>query len=748
MNLSDIQRVRLVIVVAASVLLAACSGDDGDDPPGPDESVGVPSVTAEVVDGVPRLEWAPVDGATGYRISSGAGTGTDVPADICSGGICSLSLMAGGLDLDGEVGVSTLTEDGSYSGPATVAVDLPAPDSGPDEIEEEDLEVLLVYGWNPDEDAPLDEDEPLPTEVVPVESLEEAQRVIEEANQPGTGVVSASLNLTAAPTGGDGDLYDEYLARGTWQVEEMGYDQLPGDPPGDGVMIATIEQSGVDASHPSLSGAVVDGYHVDGDGNGHADPSAHATGVASLMAGQPDGAVPGIAPGATVYPVDMGEAREDDLHEAIVHAVDAGADVINVSQALGCSSFLMITSCPTGLSAATDYAEENGVVVVAGAGNNGGAESCDGSPDEDVWPAVLETVISVGAYEPSREVWECTPNRPDVDLLAPGVDLFIADAGGSYALADGTSFAAPLVSGLIAVILAERPELTPEDIRELLPQWRRADGQLSVYAALVSAGIIEADEFEPPDGDDIAAVYPYRVELTFDESHAIVPHIEAVDELALTDGVSLTSISHFASYDDPEYGTEGYAFGSIAGLVFLHDDGSASASGTLIWPTRWAGEHEGDFAGYWEMCTVVPSFTPFSGRMYRWDIPVTVEATPVPGGEDGDPPEVELGFSLGIGATMDESGELPPATVTRDDLDRCADLNEQFDEEAALHSVGWRPWPELQPFVDEHYEAMERAHEQLIAATPLRLDAPVTLDGSDQETTADGDAVTVAVTTD
>ncbi|TDE11809.1 S8 family peptidase [Jiangella asiatica] len=773
MNLSDIQpiRCRAAFVAAAVIVLAACTGDDGDDrddPPGPDPSIAVPSVTAEVVDGVPRLEWEAVDGAVAYRISSASGSGgedgedvsasgTDVPADICAEGTCSLSLMAGGLDLDGETTVSAVTEDGTYSEPATVAVDLPEPDSEPAEIDEQNLEVLLVYGWNLDEDAPYDPDAPPLTEVVPVESLEEAQRVIEEAQQPGTGVISASLNLPADATGdggGDGedegDLYDEYLARGTWQVEEMGYDQLPGDPPGDGVVIATIEQSGVDASHPSLAGAVEDGYHVGGDGDGLVDPGVHATGVASLMVGQPAGAVPGIAPGATVYPINMGESREDDLHEAIVHAVDAGADIINVSQVLGCSSFLVITSCPTGLKAATDYAEENGVVVVAGAGNNGGAESCDGTPDEELWPAVLETVVSVGAYEPSREVWECTPNRPDVDLLAPGVDLFIADAGGSYALADGTSFAAPLVSGLIAVVLAERPDLSPEAIREMLPQWRRADGQLSVYAALVSAGIIETDEFEPPEGEDLAAVYPYRVELSFDESHEIVPYIEAVDELSMTEGISLTSITRDYAYDNPEYGQDGYEFGEIAGLIFLHDDGSASATGWMQPRPRWAGEHEGYLSVHWEMCTIVPSFTSAAGRMYRWDIPVTVEAALVSDtGGDGESPQVELGFSLGIGATMDEPGELPPVTIHSDDLDRCADLNERFDEEAYLHSVGWRPWPEVEPFVGEHYAAVEQAHEQLIAATPLTLDVPVALDGSDQETTAAGDPdVSITVSTD
>ncbi|NEE02276.1 S8 family peptidase [Phytoactinopolyspora halotolerans] len=324
-------------------------------------------------------------------------------------------------------------------------------------------------------------------------------------------VAAVAPELSTMPVGAvtDASLTDVGVAGGTWQAEAMRFDLLPGDPPGDGVEIATIERGGVDADHPSLAGAVRNGHHVDywnlavdeqptavSAQNGVSDPAAHATGVASLMVGQPSGAVPGIAPGATVYPINIGDGREDDMIRGIMWAVDAGVDVVNVSQVLGCSSILVFSSCPGDVREATDYAERNGVVVVAAAGNNGGGDGCTGKTDADQWPAVLDTVISVGAYEPGGEVWQCTPRRADVDVLAPGVRLLLADVGGEHSIGEGTSFAAPLVSGLIAVILAERPDLNPAEIRRSLPNWLGADGRLDVPAALAAAGVLEPGERE------------------------------------------------------------------------------------------------------------------------------------------------------------------------------------------------------------------------------------------------------------
>lgn len=130
-----------------------------------------------------------------------------------------------------------------------------------------------------------------------------------------------------------------------------------------------------------------------------------------------------MAPGATILPVN----KEDvGIAEAMVWAVDNGADVINLSVSAGCRTLGPFESCPDDIQAGADHAEQHGVVVVASAGNNGdGAEWCDEPHHARKWPAVLDTVISVGGHDQDRDPWVCTPDRPDVDVLAPAAERTI-----------------------------------------------------------------------------------------------------------------------------------------------------------------------------------------------------------------------------------------------------------------------------------------------------------------------------------
>lgn len=418
---------RLASLLAIMLLVTVCTagGDDERTPSGtPRSAVEMTEVSVERADDTATLEWSAVEGAATYRISHGDDA-TDVPATICQP-TCTINVPLAPAG-PAQLSVSAVTAGGAVSEATTVDVEPAGPrpskteTSGP-------LEVLLVHGGSP------------PTvETVPVTSEAEAEAVIADARKPGTGVVSATLNLPADEA--QNEIAPDGPASGAWQAEALHYDQLPGDPPGHGVVVAMLEKGGVDADHPALAGAVDRAV----DAAGATGPTPHATFVASMIVGQPGQPVPGIAPGATVMPVDVGDGRESDLVEGIVTATDLGADVINISLALGCASFGPMENCPDGLQAATDYAESKGVVVVAGAGNNGaGDEVCADPANADLWPAVLDTVISIGGHGPSGEVWPCSPDRPDVDLLAPSASLLGADVGGGYRIGQGTSYASPL----------------------------------------------------------------------------------------------------------------------------------------------------------------------------------------------------------------------------------------------------------------------------------------------------------------
>jgi hypothetical protein len=747
----------------------SCTGSDdasssgGDDssvrPAVADPSIEMTEVTAELVDGAVSLAWDPVADATRYVIG-GADDDVEVPADVCADR-CALTVLPEHVGPDGAISVSAAMDDGAFSEPYVVVVDLPDEPDEESELNEDDLEVLIVYDWDP-----TVEDSSPEVEVVPVDSLDEAERLIEEAMEPGSGVISASLNLPVDASAGDASAASG-SGPATWYVDAMRYDVLPGSPRGDGIVVGTIEAVGVDASHPSLAGAVRDGRHVDywlltggsADGNqvqtvsdavhnGVSNPGRHATAVASLVVGQPAGAVPGIAPGTVIYPINIGDGHEADMVRGIIMAVDAGVDIINISMALGCKSVLWLTSCPNGVAAATDYAESKGVIVVAGAGNNGGGEGCGGSTNADQWPAVLDTVISVGGYGPTGEVYRCSPDRPDVAVLAPAVSMLYAvvdpqDPSNKYGVGEGTSFAAPLISGLLAIVLAEQPDLTPAHIRSLLPQWRDEMGRIDVIAVLAWLGLIDdPTEFGL---DDVAAVTPYTVRLDFDGVEPItglLGQVSHLPEIITTHGLRGTGEGMW-NYTD-------HSVWEVTGTIFLLDDGSGEATGA--WRGTWPGRDGKPrtpgmmvLDGYQAWCHVpmmqgVRSPT----KAVRWDIPVLVDAELVSGtNQPGQPAEFELSFSLGEGATTDEAGELPLLTLLYNDLDRCEGYI-GLHTAAALDS----PWPEITPVYAEYFDTVEQINEELIAASPFTLDSPLVFSGEGTASVVENADISVEYNTD
>ena len=227
---------------------------------------------------------------------------------------------------------------------------------------------------------------------------------------------------------------------------------------GDGVEIAVIDQ-GVAADNPDLNGAgkVVDGGDCSsgtcaGTGGISVDPDSeatHGTAVAAVAAAELDNAgIAGSAPGATIvaYRVfPFGDATASST--AIVSALEAAAarpavKVINLS--LG-SPFVSELERDT---IAGIRADRPDITIVAAAGNDG--------RDLPEYPAGYDGVLSVGATGPAEGgKWEPAgfSNTGDVDVLAPGVSVRSWN-GNTLTNWDGTSFAAPAVSGILAGLAA------------------------------------------------------------------------------------------------------------------------------------------------------------------------------------------------------------------------------------------------------------------------------------------------------
>jgi len=225
-----------------------------------------------------------------------------------------------------------------------------------------------------------------------------------------------------------------------------------------GILIAVVD-TGVDYTHPDLSdGRVrtdIDRDFVNND-NAARDDQGHGTHVAGIIAAAANGSgTVGILWQASILPVKVlsaqGSGSADQVAQGIQYAADQGARVINLS--------LGAPLCSQTIADAVNYAFEKGVVIVAAAGNDGGAVG---------YPAKHERVVAVAATD-SKDRRATFSNRgPEVDVAAPGVAILSTVPNGGYESFSGTSMASPHVAGVAGLILAQTGTLTHAQVMAVL----------------------------------------------------------------------------------------------------------------------------------------------------------------------------------------------------------------------------------------------------------------------------------------
>ncbi|MEM4717853.1 MAG: S8 family peptidase, partial [Desulfurococcaceae archaeon] len=176
------------------------------------------------------------------------------------------------------------------------------------------------------------------------------------------------------------------------------------------------------------------------------DPNGHGTHVAGIIAARLNGiGIAGVAPKVTLYAVRVldssGSGYISDVAKGIVEATKGSdgfvgtvddADVISMSLGGPHSSILYD---------AVRYAYDNGVILVAAAGNEGASNPS--------YPAAYTQVIAVGAVDSNLQIPSWSNRNPDI--VAPGVNILSTWPRNRYAYANGTSMACPHVSGVIAI---------------------------------------------------------------------------------------------------------------------------------------------------------------------------------------------------------------------------------------------------------------------------------------------------------
>ncbi len=213
---------------------------------------------------------------------------------------------------------------------------------------------------------------------------------------------------------------------------------------GSSSIIVAVIDTGVDTTHPDLSGKIVSGYDFVNNDNNPRDDHGHGTHVAGIAAASTNNGigVAGVGWNVKIMPMKVlsssGYGYDSWVASGIREAADRGAHVINLS--LGGAGFSQT------LKNATDYAIAKNVVVVAASGNSGSSTMN--------YPAGNPGVIGVGATDSSDRVASFSTHNSSVDVSAPGVSIASTYWNGShvYAKMSGTSMASPHVAGLAALI--------------------------------------------------------------------------------------------------------------------------------------------------------------------------------------------------------------------------------------------------------------------------------------------------------
>ena len=278
------------------------------------------------------------------------------------------------------------------------------------------------------------------------------------------GGVCAVIVLGATAAAGAAASNDRFFAQ-QWNLAQIGAADAWPLSTGAGVTIGIVD-SGVDASHPDLAGkidaqadciggACREGSARDRDGHGTA-----VAGIAAARANNGDG-IAGVAPDARLVVArvlgDDGSGITEDINRAIQWVVDKGARVVNLS--LGEPDLVIVSRLGTPLRPGIEYAWSRGAIPVLAAGNyddlNARGDSANYGNLHAVVVGSTDTRGRVPTYSTSlgNAMWGLVAPGGNGD--GPGSDVISTVPGNRYDWTVGTSFAAPHVSGALAVLLAQ-----------------------------------------------------------------------------------------------------------------------------------------------------------------------------------------------------------------------------------------------------------------------------------------------------
>ncbi len=329
---------------------------------------------------------------------------------------------------------------------------------------------------------------------------------------------------------------------------------------GAGVKVAIID-TGIDYTHPDLDANYKGGYDFVNNDPDPMDDNGHGTHVAGIVGAEDnDAGVVGVAPEVSLYALkvldESGSGYYSDIIAALQWCVDNGIQVTNNSYG---------SSLDPGetVKAAFDNAYAAGILHVAAAGNSGNPP---GKGDNVSYPARWDSVIAVAATDKddARARWSST--GPDLELSAPGVDIYSTYPGGGYATMSGTSMASPHVAGTAALVWVAYPDWSNADVRAQLQNTADDLGAVG-WDSKYGYGLVDADEAA-------GVTPPPPVTGTM--------HVSSIDMSLKTAGPWVNAIATVTIVDADSNPVEGATVsGHWSGLTSDIDSGTTDTSGQV-----------------------------------------------------------------------------------------------------------------------------------------------------------------------
>jgi subtilisin len=288
-------------------------------------------------------------------------------------------------------------------------------------------------------------------EMIEDDLIAHAMPTAQAITEPFSPAQPPQLNIEDVPT-----LMPEILP---WGVNKIDAERAWNVTRGAGIRVAVID-TGIDSKHQDLSANFAGGVSFV-PGESYMDVNGHGTHVAGTIGASHNGSgVVGVAPNCNLYAVKAlnryGQGNYSWIISAIIWCVRQRIDVINMS--LGGPDPVQA------LQNACDFAYKNNVFIVAAAGNSG--------PSDDTvnYPARYDSVISVSSIDASGNIANTSSRGQQVDLAAPGVNILSTLPGNRYGHKNGTSMAAPHVTGAAALAISSHRFTRAETIRTILLQ--------------------------------------------------------------------------------------------------------------------------------------------------------------------------------------------------------------------------------------------------------------------------------------